>query len=188
MFGMVARDWWMFLVRGIAAVTFGVLAFVWPGATLSVLVILFGAYALVDGIALLGSLASGNPIARHNKWAVAIMGVIGIAAGIVTFISPGITALSLLYVVAAWAITTGAVQIYAAMSLRHEISGSFWMVLAGAASVVFGVILVASPADGLISLVWLVGLWSVAFGVLNLATAFELRGINKELERAASAI
>jgi uncharacterized membrane protein HdeD (DUF308 family) len=184
---MVARDWWVFALRGIAALVFGILAFIWPETTLTVLVFLFGAYVLVDGVSLLVALARGDALARRHAWAVGIMGVLGIVAGVVTFVAPGLTALSLLYLVAFWAITMGIFQVIAAIQLRREIDNEFWMALGGLASIVFGVLLVASPGAGLISLVWLVGLWSVVFGVSSLGLAYKLHGIDGELTKGSAA-
>ena len=183
MLGMVARDWWVFAIRGIAAIVLGILAFISPAVTLAVLVLMFGAYVLVDGIALLVALVRGDEAARSHSWAVAIMGVLGIVAGVVTFVAPGLTALSLLYLVAFWAITTGAFQVIAAIQLRREIDNEFWMALGGVASIVFGVLLVASPGEGLLSLVWLVGIWSVVFGVSSLGLAYRLHGIDAALPK-----
>jgi uncharacterized membrane protein HdeD (DUF308 family) len=187
MLNLIARDWWVFAIRGIAAIVFGILAFVWPQATLTVLVILFGAYAFVDGIALLVALISGDPIARRNGWAVGLMGVLGIVAGIVTFFWPNATALTLLYVVASWAISTGIIQVIAAIALRRELEGEFWMALGGISSVVFGILLVAFPGEGLVSLVWLVGVWAVAFGISSLGLAYRLHGLRDLLETAPAA-
>ena len=181
MLGLVARDWWVFAIRGIAALVFGILAFIRPEATLTVLVVLFGAYVLVDGVSLLVALARGDKLARRHGWAVAIMGVLGIVVGLVTFVWPDLTALSLLYLVAFWAITTGTFQVIAAIQLRREIDNEFWMALGGVASIVFGVLLVASPGAGLISLVWLVGLWSVVFGVSSLGLAYRLHEVDADL-------
>ena len=161
MLNLITRDWWVFAVRGIAAILFGVLAFAQPGITLAALVILFGAYAFVDGVALLIALARGDAGARRHAWSVGIMGVLGIVASIVTIVSPGITALSLLYLVAFWAIAMGVFQTVAAIALRREIEGEFWMGLGGVLSVVFGVLLVVSPGTGLITLVWLLGFWAI---------------------------
>ena len=177
MLGLVARDWWVFAIRGIAAIVFGILAFVWPEATLTVLVILFGAYVLVDGISLLVALARGDTLARRHAWSFGIMGVLGIVAGVITFLWPGATALSLLYVVAFWSIAMGTFQVIAAIALRRELEGEFWMALGGIASVVFGALLVAFPGAGLISLVWLVGIWAVVFGISSLSLAYRLHGI-----------
>jgi uncharacterized membrane protein HdeD (DUF308 family) len=185
MLGLVSRDWWVFAIRGIAAMVFGILAFIWPATTLAVLVLLFGAYVLVDGVALLVALVRGDALARRHTWAVAIMGVLGIVAGVVTFMWPGLTALSLLYLVAFWAIAMGTFQVIAAIALRREIDGEFWMALGGVATIVFGAFLVAFPGEGLLSLVWLAGIWSVVFGVSSLGLANRLHGISSTLHKVA---
>jgi uncharacterized membrane protein HdeD (DUF308 family) len=181
MLGLVARDWWVFAIRGIAAIVFGILAFIWPVTTLAVLVFLFGAYVLVDGVALLVSLIRGDALARRHAWAVGIMGLLGIIAGIITFAWPGLTAVSLLYLVAVWAIAMGTFQVVAAVALRRELDGEFWMGLGGVASVVFGALLIVFPGAGLLSLVWLVGIWSLVFGVSSLGLAYRLHGISAAL-------
>ena len=186
MLGLVTRDWWVFAIRGIAAIVFGVLAFIWPETTLTVLVILFGAYALVDGVSLLIALARGDALARRHAWAVGIMGVLGIVAGVVTFMWPELTAISLLYLVAVWAIAMGTFQLIAAIALRSELEGEFWMALGGVASIVFGGLLIAFPGAGLISLVWLVGIWSVVFGVSSLGLAYRLHEIGAALPTPAA--
>ena len=178
MLGLVARHWWVFAIRGIAAIVFGILAFIWPAATLAVLVILFGAYVLVDGASLLVALVRGDAVARRHAWAVAITGVLGIVAGVVTFVWPGLTALSLLYVVAFWAIAMGIFQVIAAVALRRELDGEFWLALGGVVSVVFGALLVVFPGAGLLSLVWLVGIWAVVFGFSSLGLAYRLHKID----------
>jgi uncharacterized membrane protein HdeD (DUF308 family) len=185
MLGLVARDWWVFAIRGVAAIVFGTLAFVWPETTLTVLVFLFGAYVLVDGISLLVALARGDTLARRHAWSFGIMGVLGIVAGVITFAWPGLTALSLLYLVAFWAIATGGFQVVAAIALRRELDGEFWMALGGIASIAFGALLIASPGAGLISLVWLVGIWAVVFGVSSLGLAYRLHGIAAALPAPA---
>jgi uncharacterized membrane protein HdeD (DUF308 family) len=185
MLGLVARDWWAFAIRGVAAIAFGVLAFIWPEATLSVLVLLFGAYVLIDGVSMLIALARGDALARRHAWAVGIIGVLGIVAGVVTFAWPGLTAMSLLYLVAFWAIATGTFEVIGAVALRRELDGEIWMALGGVASIVFGALLIAFPSDGLISLVWLVGLWAIVFGVSNLSLAYRLHQISAALPMPA---
>lgn len=184
MVGLITRDWWLFAVRGVAAIVFGLLALASPQATLAVLIIMFGAYALIDGVALLVALARGDAQARRNAWSVGIMGAVGIGVGLVTFVSPGLTALTLLYLVAFWAITMGGLQVVAAIALRREIEGEFWMGLGGVLSIVFGVYLVLSPGEGLISLVWLVGFWALVFGFSSLGLAWRLRTIDKQVSPA----
>jgi uncharacterized membrane protein HdeD (DUF308 family) len=187
MLGLVARDWWVFALRGFAAIVFGILAFIWPETTLTALVLLFGAYVLVDGVSLLIALARGDALARKHAWAVGIMGVLGIVAGVVTFMAPGLTALSLLYLVAMWAVAMGTFQVIAAIQLRREIDNEFWMAIGGVASIVFGVLLVVFPSEGLISLVWLVGIWSIVFGVSSLGLAYRLHGVDAELSKGSAA-
>lgn len=176
MLQMLAENWWIFAVRGVAAIAFGILAFLWPGPTVIVLALLFGAYALVDGVVLLISLIRGDPVARRNAWSVGIMGVLGVVAGIVSVLLPEITALALLYVVAAWSIVSGIFQIIAAIRLRREMEGELWLGLGGVISVLFGLYLAIFPGPGLLSLAWLVGIWAIVFGVTNLVLAFRLRG------------
>jgi len=183
--GLVTRHWSVFAIRGIAAIVVGILAFIWPVTTLAMLVILFGAYVLVDGVALLVALDRGEALARRHAWAVGVMGVLGIVAGIVTFAWPGLTALSQLYLVAFWALAMGTFQVVAAVALRRELDGEFWMALGGVMSIVFGALLAVFPGEGLLSLVWLVGIWSVAFGVSSLGLAYRLHGINAALPRRA---
>jgi len=187
MLSLISRDWWVFALRGVAAILFGVLAFAWPGVTLAALVLLFGAYAFVDGVALLIALARGDAGARRHAWAVGIMGVLGIVASIVTFVWPDITALSLLYLVAVWAITMGVFQVVAAIALRREIEGEFWMGLGGVMSVVFGILLIVSPGTGLLALVWLLGSWAIVFGASSLGLAYRLHGIDATRRKPASA-
>jgi uncharacterized membrane protein HdeD (DUF308 family) len=146
-----------------------------------------GAYLLVDGIALLVALIRGDEAARSHGWAVGFMGVTGIVAGIATFFWPGLTALSLLYLVAFWAIAMGTLQVITAIQLRREIDGEFWMVLGGIASVIFGIYLVVFPGEGLLSLVWLVGIWAIVFGVSSLGLANKLRKADKALTKDATA-
>lgn len=186
MLGLVARDWWVFAFRGIAAIVLGVLAFMWPETTLTALVFLFGANVVVDGVSLLIAVARGDAVARRHGWTVGMMGVLGIIAGVVTFAWPGLTALSMLYLAATWAIATGVIQVIAAVVLRREVDGEFWMALGGVASILFGALLVAAPGAGLITLVWLVGLWAIVSGVSSVGLAHRLRGIHAALPEPAA--
>lgn len=184
MFRLVSRDWWVYAVRGIAAILFGIMALIWPGPTLAVLVLLFGAYALVDGIALLVALVRGDVLARRHKWITALMSGLGIVVSIATLLWPGMTALTLLYLVAIWAISMGMLQIAAAVEFRREIDGEFFVILGGVLSIVLGALLVAFPGTGLLSLVWLVGFWAELFGFSSLGLAYRLHGIDRDLNKA----
>jgi uncharacterized membrane protein HdeD (DUF308 family) len=171
-----ARHWWAFALRGVAAVVFGILAFAWPGLTLTVLVLFWGAYALVDGVlALIAAFRTEN----DHRWGLLLEGVVGIAAGIVTFLYPGLTALVLLYIIAAWAIITGALELYAAYRLRRVIHNELWLALGGVASLLFGIVLLAAPGAGALAVVWLIGAYAIVFGILLIALAFRLRGMTQ---------
>lgn len=186
MLSLVSRDWWVYAVRGIAAILFGIMALIWPGPTLAVLVLLFGAYAFVDGVALLVALARGDVLARSHKWITGLMGAFGIVVSIVTLLWPGMTALTLLYLVAIWAISMGILQIAAAIEFRREIDGEFFVVLGGIFSIVLGGLLVVFPGTGLLSLVWLVGFWAELFGFSSLGIAYRLHGIDRDLNKQSS--
>jgi uncharacterized membrane protein HdeD (DUF308 family) len=172
---VLARNWWALVLRGLAAILFGVLAFAWPGITLFVLVLFFGAYMLVDGIfAIVAAVRAAGE--EDRWWLLLIEGILGVLAGLVAFFWPGLTALALLYFIAAWAIVTGIMEIVAAVRLRQEIEGEWALGLSGLLSVIFGVLLVVLPAPaGLLSLVWLIGAYAVATGVLLLILAFRVR-------------
>ena len=171
----LARNWWALALRGLAAILFGILAFAWPGITLFVLVLFFGAYMFADGIfAIVAAVRAAGE--EERWWLLLIQGILGVLAGLVAFFWPGLTALALLYFIAAWAIVTGILEIAAAIRLRREIEGEWALGLSGALSVIFGVLLVVLPAPaGLLSLVWLVGAYAVATGVLLLILAFRVR-------------
>jgi uncharacterized membrane protein HdeD (DUF308 family) len=170
----MAKSWWLVLLRGIAGIVFGVLAFVWPGLTLLTLVILYGAYALVDGIFALIAAFSGGAKPVPTWWLI-VVGVAGIAAGIVTFLWPGITAFVLIIFIGAWAIVHGIFEIVGAIRLRKEIDNEWWLILAGALSVIFGIIVLLAPGAGALGLIWVIGAYSIAFGILLVGLSLRLR-------------
>src|SRR6516162_4540664 len=141
----LAKHWWVLLLRGICAILFGVLTFVWPGITLLTLVLLYGAYALADGVLALAEAVMGG--APAPRWWLALVGLLGIAVGILTFAWPGITALVLLLFIAGWAIATGILQIVGAIRLRKEIENEWLLIAGGVLSVIFGLILVVQTRD-----------------------------------------
>ena len=178
MLHMLVRNWWVVAIRGVAGILFGLLAFALPGLTLATLVLLFGAFALVDGGAALIAAVRGDPGTSGHRWLMLVIGAAGVTAGILTWINPAITAIALLYAVATWAIVVGAVQVVAAIHLRRQLTGEFWLLLGGLASIVFGVVLLVAPGTGLLALAWLVGTYAIVFGVTHLALAFRLRGLS----------
>lgn len=169
----LSKAWWMLAVRGALAIVFGILAWVWPGITLWVLVVMFGAYALVDGIAAIVGAVRGVP-GQSRAW-LAVTGVCGVLLGLAAFFWPGATSLILLFLIAAWAIVTGIFEIIAAFALRREITGEGWHIASGAVSVLFGVLLFVWPASGALTLVWLIGAAAIVFGITMVVAAFQLR-------------
>jgi uncharacterized membrane protein HdeD (DUF308 family) len=176
---MLARNWWAIVLRGVAGIIFGILAFVMPVATLAALVLLFGAYALVDGvfniIAAITGRTGGQP-----WWMLILAGVVGIAAGLVAFFMPGITAVALTYVIAAWAVVIGVLEVVAAIRLRKVIANEWWLGLSGALSIVFGVLLMLAPAVGALALVLWIGAWAFIYGIALAILGFRLRGRRPE--------
>ena len=144
---ILRRTWWILLMRGLFAIAFGILTWVLPGVSLAALVLLFGAYVMADGLLGVWSAVAGRKEHEH-WWVLLLIGLLGIAVGLLTFLAPGVTALVLLFYIAIWAIATGVLQIVVAIRLRKEIRGEWLLVLGGLASVLFGVLLVAKPAAG----------------------------------------
>jgi len=180
----LVRNWWVFVLRGVVAILFGVLAFAQPGITLQVLVVLFGLWALFDGVlALIGSVGAAE--AHEPWWPLVLIGLLGIAAGIATFKWPGITALVLLFVIAYWSIFRGLLEIVAAVRLRHLVQGEWWFIVGGLASIAFGVLLVMYPGTGLLAVIWLVGLYAVIYGIALLMFGFRLKSLAGELPAPA---
>ncbi|HET7010047.1 MAG TPA: HdeD family acid-resistance protein [Anaerolineales bacterium] len=170
----LARNWWLFAIRGVLAILFGVLALLWPAITLVVLVLMFGAYVIADGVL---AIASGlrNRKSEPRWWTLVLEGLAGIALGVVTFLWPETTAVVLVYLIAAWAVVTGVLETVEAIRLRKEIRGEGWLALGGILSVVFGLLLVLFPGAGAISVVWLIGAYAIVFGIVVIVLAFRLR-------------
>lgn len=168
------KHWGWIALRGVFALLFGVMTLVVPGVTLGVLVIVWGAYALIDGaLALIAGFRlrqSGRPL-----WSLVIVGVLGIAAGVVTFLWPGLTAITLVLIIGIWAIAMGVFQIVAALRFRQYIRGEWLHALSGVLSLVFGFVMVLQPLAGALALVWVIGWFAILFGALLLVVAFRLR-------------
>lgn len=174
-----ARNWWVFALQGAVAVIFGILALIWPGLTLTTLLLLFGSYVLVDGV--LSVFAGiGEYQRNHRWWASVVRGLAGIAIGVATFFWPGVTALVLLTIIAAWAIVTGVLEIVAGIQLRNAIENEWLIVFGGVLSVVFGLLLVAFPGSGALAVVWLIAAFAIVFGFTLIAMAFRLRRVLSE--------
>jgi uncharacterized membrane protein HdeD (DUF308 family) len=170
------RHWWVPVLRGVAAIIFGIMAFVYPGLTVAVLVLLFGAWVLVDGIfRIIGAIGhrSSDP---DWGWQL-VIGILGIIIGFLTFHAPAITALALVIYIAAWALMIGATEIVAAIRLRREIEGEWFLILMGIVSIIFAIMLLWNPLPGALALVWLIGSYAIVFGVLGIIFGFRLRSL-----------
>lgn len=181
MLGNLARNWWVFALRGVFAVIFAVMAFVWPDATRLALVLLFGAYALMDGV--LALVVGIGPGRGERWWSLILGGAAGIAIGVLTFIWPDTTALVLLYFIAAWLVIQGVFEMAVAIMLRRVITNEWALFLAGVAAIALGVLLVAFPEAGLVSLVWVIGAYSLLSGVALLVLAYRLHRIHNLAEK-----
>lgn len=169
----LARNWGWIMARGIFAIIFGFLTFAWPGLSLLTLVIFYGAFAFVDGVAaLIAATTKGTPAPR---WWLALVGVIGIAAGLVTLFYPGITGIVLLYFIAFWAIAIGVFQIIGGIAMRKEIEGEWMLVLSGILAILFGGLIIAYPLAGALSVAYIIASFAILQGVIMIAFSLSLR-------------
>jgi uncharacterized membrane protein HdeD (DUF308 family) len=171
----LADNWWLLLLRGLSAIAFGILAFFWPGLTLLTLILLWGVYALCDGVFALGAAIFAKGGDMGPRWWLALAGIVSIFVGAVTFLYPGMTALVLLMFIAAWAIIIGLLQIWGAIEWRKVLDDAWLLALNGVLAVAFGAILFAWPGSGAVALVWMIGWFALVFGCLNVALSFRLK-------------
>ena len=172
----LANNWWTLVLRGIAAIIFGILAYLWPGITFTVLVLFFGAYALWDGVfALIGAFRTEG----ERRWSLVLGGIVGIAAGLVTFFWTGAATIAILSLIAAWAVITGVFEVVSAIRLREEIEGEWLLLISGVLSVLFGIALVIWPVAGLVAVTWMIGAYAMVFGFLLTVLGFRLRGMSR---------
>lgn len=171
---LLAKNWWSLVIRGLVAILLGILTLAWPGITVGALVILFAAYAFIDGIVNIAGAWRASQ--AHERWGVLVIeGLVGIAAGLLTFAWPAITTIVLVYLIAAWAIVTGIFEIMAAIRLRKHISGEWLLALAGVASIVFGVLLMAAPIVGALVIAIWIGVYELMFGGMLVGLGLRLR-------------
>lgn len=173
----LSRWWWAVALRGVAAIIFGLIAIAWPGLTLFWLILVFGAYAIVDGV--IEVYAAFVDRARNgDRWWVGVLeGIVSVAAGLIAWIWPGLTALALLYLIAAWAVVTGIMEIMLAIEYRRAIQGEWMMVLGGLLSIAFGLVLFVYPRSGALSMIWVIGIYAIIFGIALIVLGFRLRGL-----------
>ncbi len=181
MFNMLTRNWWLYAARGVVALIFGLVALIWPEQMKLAIVLMFGAYALVDGIL---TAFAGIAFYRYFQlwWVVLLKGVVGTLIGLLTFFWPDITGRALVDLMAAWALITGIFEIVAAIQLRRVLLGEWMVILGGLLSILLGVLLFVYPAAGAVSLVWLIGIYAIVAGILLIILAFRLRSLQCEFE------
>ena len=177
---LISKMWWAIVIRGLCALIFGILTFVWPQATIGALILLFGVYALVDGVFTLAA-AFSHPESGSMRWLLVLEGVVSIAAGVLTFFWPQVTGLVLLYFIASWAILTGIFEVIAAIRLRKEITGELFLALSGIASIVFGVLLFLYPSAGALAVITIIGIYAIVFGILLLVLGLRLRSHSQQI-------
>jgi uncharacterized membrane protein HdeD (DUF308 family) len=176
MLDALSRNWWMLALRGVAAIIFGIAVILAPGIALQVLITFWAVYTIIDGVFTIGT-AFQNRQGNPRWWVNLLEGLISILAGVAAIIFPGITSLVFLYIIAFWAIFTGVMEIIAAVQLRKEIEGEFWLGLAGVLSIIFGIALILFPGTGILTLLWLLAGYAIVFGVVLIVLAFRVRGM-----------
>lgn len=178
-----AQNWGMFIFRGILALALGVLVFAAPGPSLAALILVFAAYAIVDGILAigLGVSAPGGP-----RWLLVLGGILGIGIGVYTYISPGVTAIALVLLIGSFAIVRGIAEAATAIRLRSTIEHAWLYVLSGVVSIIFGAFLIVYPSDGVLAVLFLIGYYAIFAGVMYIAVGFRLRRVNKSLQASSS--
>jgi uncharacterized membrane protein HdeD (DUF308 family) len=170
------RHWWVPVIRGIAAIVFGIIAFVYPGLTIATLVLFFGAWVLIDGIFRIVGAIGHRASDPDWGWQL-VIGILGIVVGLLTFHAPQITALALVIYIAAWALMIGASEIALAVKMRREIKGEWFLILMGLASIAFAVLLLWNPIAGAAAVIWLIAWYAVVMGVLAIFFGFRLRSL-----------
>lgn len=173
---VLANNWWKLLLRGLVAIGFGVLTFMRPGISLVALVLTFGIYALADGVLAVWTAVVGRDHIEH--WVLLLVGgLCGVGVGVLTFMAPGITEIVLQFYIAIWAISTGVIGIVAGVRLRKEITGEWMLMLSGLAAVAFGVLLIARPIIGVLSVLSIIATFAILYGILLSMLAFKVKGL-----------
>jgi uncharacterized membrane protein HdeD (DUF308 family) len=176
MLASLASRWWVFLIRGIAAILFGVLAVMWPGIALGALTILFGAYAFVDGVFALGAAFSGGSGSRW--WVLVVEGLVGLIVAGFVLTQPFMSAVALVYAIAFWAIITGILEIVGGIQMRDVLQNEWLYVLGGIASIVFGILILRDPGSGALAVIWIIAFYAILFGILQIGLSIRLNRLH----------
>jgi uncharacterized membrane protein HdeD (DUF308 family) len=170
----LSQNWWLVVLRGVLAILFGIAAFIWPGITLLTLIVMFGVYAIFDGlIAIWTGLSRTRESSRW--WMFLLEGLLSIGAGIAALVWPGLATLVFIYIMAFWAVFTGILEIVAAIRLRHEITNEWFLALGGVLSIGLGILLFLQPAAGSLAIIWIIASYALVFGILLLILGIRLR-------------
>jgi uncharacterized membrane protein HdeD (DUF308 family) len=183
---ILVNNWWVFVLRGIAGILFGILTFLMPGMALLTLILLFAAYSLVDGIFNIIAAFRRTGTDQQPWWALLLSGILGIVAGVIAFLLPPVATMALLYLIAAWGIVTGILSIVAAIRLRKQIEGEWLMILTGILSILFGVLLAVFPGPGALGVVLWIGAYMFVMGIMLVVLGFRLRSFAKTVEHLPS--
>ena len=182
MSALLAQNWWAFALRGVLGIIFGVIAFLLPGVTMLSLVLVFSAYALVDGV--FAIIAAVRAMRQHERWGFLLLeGIVNIIAAAIAFLWPGITVVSFVFLVGTWAILSGGLMLSAALRLQLD-HGRWWLALGGLVSVIYGVLLIAAPFTGAFVLTWWLGAYAIVFGFALIAVAIKLLARQREQPRS----
>jgi uncharacterized membrane protein HdeD (DUF308 family) len=182
MLDLLDRTWWSLLIRGIVAILFGIVLFIWPDVALESLIIVFGIFAIVDGIL---SIVSALMEREGDRWwLVLLFGIVGIIAGLIAIFATGLTAVTLFYLIAAYAIVGGIIEIFTAIEVRKAIEDEWLYIIQGVLSVIFGFLLIRYPALGIFALVAMISVFAMFQGVIWIIMAFRVRDIKSKLESA----
>jgi uncharacterized membrane protein HdeD (DUF308 family) len=172
----MSRNWWIFLIRGLIAILFGIAAIVWPELTLGTLILLFGFYAIFDGIVAIWD-GITNRDDRDHRWASVLIGVAGILAGLLVIFLPGLSAIALMFLIAAWMIVIGVLEIASAIRLRQVIANEWFLIASGLLSVLLGLVFMIFPGSGAVALVTVIGIYAILFGILLIVFSFRVRSL-----------
>ena len=172
----LARHWWVFLIRGLVAIAFGLVAFFYPAATLITFILFYAVFSIVDGVFAMVSAVRGHE-GPGARWWLALIGVLGVLAGLAAYLWPGLTALALLTLIGIWALVYGVVEIIGAIRLRKEIDNEWLLLVHGILAALFGLIVLVRPGAGALALIWLVASFALASGVVLVILSFRLKGL-----------
>ncbi len=180
MLSVLFRYWWLILLRGIVAILFGVLALLWPGITVSTLVLFFGAYVFVNGAFLIINAVGGRK-EEDDRVVLLMEGLLGVGAGIITAFAPGITGIALFLYIAAWALAAGVLEIAAALRLRKVVTGEWWLAVGGVVSIIIALLLIRFMAAGVLGLIWLIATYACLFGAILIVLSFKVHKLGEKM-------